>query len=45
MMKNILKSIFALLVASSAFYIGFYLGKEKIKSKVPEFQEDTERQT
>lgn len=44
-MKNILKSFFALLVASSAFFIGFFLGKEKIKSKIPDFQEDKESQT
>ncbi len=42
MMKNIFKSIFALFVASSAFLIGFYLGKEKIKSKIPDFQEEKE---
>lgn len=40
MMKNIFKSFFTLLVASSAFLIGFYLGKEKIKSKISNFQED-----
>jgi len=41
-MKNIFKSFFTLLLASSAFFIGFYLGKEKIISKIPEFQEDFE---
>jgi len=41
-MKNIFKSLFAFLVASSAFLIGFYLGEEKIKSKIPNFQEELE---
>ncbi|HZX10800.1 MAG TPA: hypothetical protein VFG01_07615 [Acidobacteriota bacterium] len=41
-MKNIFKSFFTLMLASSAFLIGFYLGKEKIISKIPDFQEDFE---
>jgi len=41
-MKNIFKSFFTLLLASSAFFIVFYLGKEKIMSKIPDFQEDLE---
>ena len=41
-MKNILKSLLAILVASSAFLIGFYLGEEKIKSRISDFQEDSE---
>jgi len=41
-MKNIFKSFFTLLLASSAFFIGFYLGKEKIISKIPDFQEEIE---
>jgi hypothetical protein len=41
-MKNILKSLLAILVASSAFLIGFYLGEEKIKSRIPNFQEESE---
>lgn len=39
-MKNIFRSLLAFLVASSAFLIGFYLGEEKIKSKIPNFQEE-----
>jgi len=42
-MKNVFKSLFTLLLASSAFFIGFYLGKEKIISKIPDFQEDSEK--
>lgn len=42
-MKDVFKSLFTLLLASSAFFIGFYLGKEKIISKIPDFQEDSEK--
>lgn len=41
-MKDIIKTILTLFVASSAFLIGFYLGQEKIVSKIPDFQEDAE---
>ncbi len=41
-MKNIFKSFVALLVTSSAFVIGFYMGKEKIIAKIPQFQPDPE---
>jgi hypothetical protein len=41
-MKNICKSLMALVVTSSAFIIGFYLGKEKIIAKIPQFQADSE---
>ncbi len=41
-MKNICKSLMALLVTSSAFVIGFYMGKEKIIAKIPQFQTDHE---
>ncbi|HUU52138.1 MAG: hypothetical protein WBF32_13045 [Candidatus Aminicenantaceae bacterium] len=41
-MRHILKSIFTIMVTSSAFFLGFYLGKEKIMSMVPDFQEDTD---
>lgn len=43
-MKNIIKSFLAFVLASSSFLIGFYLGQETIKSKIPNFQEDTEDQ-
>jgi len=39
-MNNFFKSFLLLLAASSAFLIGYYLGNEKVKSKVPDFQED-----
>ena len=41
-MKNICKSLMALFVTSSAFVIGFYMGKEKIIAKIPQFQPDSE---
>lgn len=41
-MKDIFKSIFVILLASSAFYIGFVLGKEKVLSQIPDFQEEIE---
>lgn len=41
-MKTIVKSLFTLFLASSAFLIGFYLGQEKIVSKIPDFQEELE---
>ena len=41
-MKEFFKSVFVILLASSAFYIGFMLGKEKVMSQIPDFQEDIE---
>ena len=41
-MSKVLKSIFTILVTSSAFVLGLYLGKEKIRSKIPDFQEEPE---
>jgi hypothetical protein len=41
-MKEIFKSFFVILLASSAFYFGFILGKEKAFSQIPDFQEDVE---
>ncbi len=42
MIKNIMKSLMTLVITSSAFLIGFYIGQEKIVSKIPDFQEDQE---
>lgn len=44
-MRNIFKSLMTLVLASSAFMIGFYLGQEKVVSKIPDFQEETEERT
>jgi uncharacterized membrane protein len=41
-MKDIFKSLFVLILASSAFYLGFYLGKENVMSQIPDFQEELE---
>lgn len=41
-MRNICKAFFTLLMASSAFLIGFYLGQEKISAKIADFQEESE---
>ncbi len=42
MIKNLIKAIVTLTLTSSAFFIGFYLGQEKIVSRIPNFQEDSE---
>ncbi len=42
MMKNLIKALVTMALASSAFFIGFYLGQEKIVSRIPDFQEDLE---
>jgi hypothetical protein len=42
MMKYLVKSLVTLALASSAFFIGYYLGQEKIVSRIPDFQEDLE---
>lgn len=41
-MKEIFKSLFVLILASSAFYLGFYLGKENVMSQIPDFQDESE---
>jgi len=42
-MKGFFKSILALLSLASAFFLGFYLGKEKEKAKIPKFQDESDR--
>lgn len=41
-MKDFFKSLFAILITSSAFLLGLYLGSEKVKAKFPDFQEENE---
>jgi len=41
-MKNVFKTLFTIMVTSSAFIIGYYLGQEKIMAMIPKFQEETE---
>ncbi len=44
-MKDLFKVFFTILIFSSAFLVGLYLGEEKLKAKVPNFQDDVEGQT
>ncbi len=44
-MRDIFKSLFILILASSAFYMGFYLGKEKVMSQISDFQDESEEVT
>jgi len=41
-MRDILKALMALLIVASGFFIGFYFGAEKVKSKISDFQTDRE---
>ncbi|MEW6455974.1 MAG: hypothetical protein AB1410_04575 [Acidobacteriota bacterium] len=41
-MKNIGKSLLLFLLVSSTFFLGFWMGREKEKKKIPNFQEDYE---
>jgi len=44
-MKDFFKVLFTILIFSSAFMVGLYLGEEKVKGKVSNFQEDREEKT
>ena len=37
--------MFVIILASSAFYLGFYMGKESVISQIPDFQEDLKEDT
>lgn len=39
-MRDIFKSLFVLILASSAYYLGYYMGKENVMSQIPDFQEE-----
>jgi len=41
-MKGFFKFLLATLTLGSVFFLGFQLGKEKEKSKIPIFQEEPE---
>jgi hypothetical protein len=43
MMKGFFKSFLTLLSLASAFFLGFYLGKEKEKAKIPKFQDEPDK--
>jgi hypothetical protein len=42
-MKGFVKGLFTLLLISFAFFLGFHLGKEKVKDKIPKFQDDMDK--
>jgi len=39
-MKDFFKTLLMIITISSAFFLGFHLGKEKERAKIPEFQRD-----
>jgi hypothetical protein len=41
-MRDIFKSLFVLILASSAFCLGYFMGKENVMSQIPDFQEESE---
>ena len=44
-MREIFKSLFVLILASSAFSLGFYMGKENVMSQISDFQDEPEEKT
>ena len=43
MMKGFFKSLLALATLAGAFCLGFHLGKEKEKAKIPKFQDESDK--
>ena len=42
-MKDLFKSLLAVAAIAAAFFVGFHLGKEREKERIPKFQpEDTD---
>jgi len=41
-MKDFFKTLLLILSASTAFFIGYYLGGERLKAKIPNFQDELE---
>ncbi len=39
---NFFRSLFVIFVTSAAFLLGLYIGEEKVKAKISNFQEDLE---
>jgi hypothetical protein len=39
---NFFRSLFVILATSAAFLLGLYIGEEKVKTKIADFQEDLE---
>ncbi|MFB0566457.1 MAG: hypothetical protein ACETWK_12375 [Candidatus Aminicenantaceae bacterium] len=44
-MKDVFKAFFTLIIFSSAFLVGLYLGEEKVKKKIPNFQEEIDKES
>ncbi len=42
-MKDLVKSLFIIFATSAAFLLGLYIGEEKVKAKIDDFQEDLEK--
>lgn len=42
-MKKVFKFLLLFLGIFSTFLLGFHFGKEKIKSRIPKFQDDSDR--
>ncbi len=42
-MKKLFKFLLLFLGIFSTFLLGFHFGKEKIKSRIPKFQDDSDR--
>lgn len=42
-MKSFVRSLITLLALGSGFFLGFYVGIEKEKAKIPKFQEESDR--
>ena len=43
-MKDLLKSLLIIVATSAAFLMGLYIGEEKVKAKIDDFQEDLEEE-
>ena len=41
-MKDLFKSLFIIFATSAAFLLGLYIGEERVKTKISDFQEDLE---
>jgi hypothetical protein len=39
-MKDLFKSLLAIAAITAAFFVGFHLGKEKEKERIPKFQRE-----
>ncbi len=39
-MRNLFKTMLVLLTLGTIFFLGFHFGKEKVKDKIPKFQEE-----